>query len=197
MASLRHLLRILLVACALLGAGGTRAQLESRSILLVATHAMTAGSFFHRTVVLVTRHGSSPPVGVIINRPTTVPLQKLFPKLPEAEAQRPIHVGGPVQTDQLTFLYRSAQGSADAIPISPTVHLGRSGVTLRNLLRGELPHQGLKVFAGYSGWAPGQLEWEIHRGSWYVLPVDEKFVFDQPADHIWPELHRRASITRT
>lgn len=188
------MLRRLLLLALLLSPLAAQAQWRSAAILLVAAASMPDPRFAE-SVVLVTRHGRSPPIGVIINRPTQATLDQLFPKLPDAESQRPLLYGGPVATDQITFLYRSAQGASDAIAIAPNIHLGRSGVTLRKLLRGEHPHQGLKVFVGYAGWSFGQLEQEIERGGWYVLPVDEKAIFDQPADTVWPDLHRRASLT--
>ena len=185
--------RILLLAL-LLWPLAAAAQLRGASILLVAANAMQDPRFA-QTVIVVTRHGRSPPIGVIVNRPTAATLGDLFPKLPEAELKRPLQYGGPVATDQVTFLFRSARGSEDAIAVTPGVHLGRSGVTLRRLLRGEHPHDGLRVFVGYAGWAFGQLEREIERGDWFVLPVDEKAIFDHPSETLWRELHRRASIT--
>jgi putative transcriptional regulator len=188
------MLRRTLLIAALLIPLAAGAQSRSASILLIAASAMQDPRFAE-SVVVVTRHGSSPPIGVIVNRPTSATLGQLFPKLSEPEHSRPLQYGGPVATDQVTFLYRSRQGSDDAIAVTPTVHLGRSGATLRRLLRGEHIHQGLRVFVGFAGWAFGQLEKEIERGDWFVLPVDEKAIFDHPVDTMWRELHRRASLT--
>lgn len=168
------------------------AQISSQSIMLVASTQMSDPRF-QRTVILVTRHGRSPPLGVIINRPTNATLGKLFPKLPEQEAKRQLFLGGPVATDMIAFLFRSTTGSEDAIAVTKQIHLGRSGVTLSALLRGERTHTGLRVFVGYSGWAEGQLENEISRGGWHVLPVDQEMLFDKDVDLIWPELIRRAT----
>jgi putative transcriptional regulator len=190
---LRQLLTILLLAGSL-AAPPALAQLRGASLLLIASNALSDPRFAE-SVVLVTRHGRSPPIGVIVNRPMDSTLGLLFPNLPESELKRPLQYGGPVAADQISFLYRSNEGTEDSIAVAPGVHLGRAGPTLRRLLRGEHPHRGLKVFVGYSGWAFGQLEKEIERGDWYVLPVDEKAIFDQPAANMWRELHRRASIT--
>jgi putative transcriptional regulator len=184
---------VLLIAC-LLPPLAAAERVQSVSILLVAASSMKDPRFA-QTVIVVTRHGRSPPIGVIVNRPTGATVGQLFPKLPDAELSRPLFYGGPVATDQVTFLFRSRHGSDDAIAVSPNSHLGRSGATLRKLLRGEHPHQGLRVIVGYSGWAFGQLEKEIERGDWFVLPMDEKAVFEQPAETLWRDLHRRASIT--
>jgi putative transcriptional regulator len=191
---IRSLLRSLAVACLLAGliSGGASAQIGSASMLLVASNQLQDPRFA-RSVILVTRHGRSPPLGVIINRPLDATLGNLFPKLPPAEAKRPLFFGGPVGTDSLVFLYRDESGSPDAIAIAGNIFLGRSGVTLGELLRGKRTHSGLRVFAGYSGWGEGQLEEEIRRGDWYVMPVDSGIVFDQEVGRLWPDLIGRAS----
>jgi putative transcriptional regulator len=53
------------------------------------------------------------------------------------------------------------------------------------------------VYAGYAGWAPGQLQAEIERGGWHVLPADAATVFDKNPANIWPELIKRAATKRT
>lgn len=169
-----------------------RAQISGNSIFLVASTQMSDPRFA-RSVLLVTRHGRSPPVGVIINHRLEATLGSVFPKLPKDEAARPLFFGGPVAPTSLSFLFRSSAGSDDAILVSKDVHLGRSGATLADLLRGNRPHSGLRVFVGYAGWADGQLEHEIRRGSWHVLPVDQAMLFDKEVDLIWPELIRRAT----
>lgn len=184
--------RMSLLVVAMVFSLGAKAQIVGNSILLVASAQMTDPRF-QRTVLLVTRHGRSPPLGVILNRPLEATLGRLFPKLPEAEAKRRIFFGGPVATNMLAFLYRSPVGSDDAIGVVKDVHLGRSGVTLSQLLRGAKPHTGLRVFVGYAGWAEGQLENEIDRGGWHVLPVDQEVIFDKEIELIWPEMIRRAT----
>lgn len=168
------------------------AQIDGKSILLVASTQMQDPRF-QRTVILVTRHGRSPPLGVIINRRLKTGLGTLFPELPESEAKRPLFLGGPVAPNMLAFLFRSPTGSADAIAVAKETHLGRSAVTLDELLRGPRTHTGLRVFMGYAAWADGQLEREIAHGSWHVMPVAPEILFDKDVDQIWPELIRRAS----
>jgi putative transcriptional regulator len=53
------------------------------------------------------------------------------------------------------------------------------------------------VYAGYAGWGPGQLQAEIERGGWHVLPADAATVFDKNPAEIWPELIKRAGTHRT
>lgn len=192
MSSYRFLLFVVL-ALGIFGPATSRAQMPGKSVMLVASVQMTDPRF-HKTVLVVTRHGRSPPLGVIINRPLEATLATLFPKLPEQEAKRRLFLGGPVATNMIAFLFRSAIGSEDAIAITEGIHLGRSGVTLGQLLRGGRSHTGLRVFVGYAGWSEGQLESEIERGGWHVLPVDQEVVFDKDIELIWPEMIRRATM---
>jgi len=56
---------------------------------------------------------------------------------------------------------------------------------------------GLRVYVGHSGWGPGQLQNEIGRGDWYVLPADADVIFNQDPATIWPELSKRATLRHT
>lgn len=183
---------LMLCCCAALLPGLVRAQIGGASILLVASTQMQDPRFM-QTVVLVTRHGRSPPLGVIINRPLPTTLSEIIPQLPDDEAKRPLFFGGPIAPNTLVFLFRSSKGSDDAIAVAKDIHLGRSSATLNELLSGRHAHSGLRVFAGYAGWADGQLESEIRRGGWHVLPLDRELLFDKDVAQIWPELIRRAS----
>jgi putative transcriptional regulator len=50
-----------------------------------------------------------------------------------------------------------------------------------------------RVYAGYAGWAPGQLDQEFSRGDWHVLRADQEMIFEKDAVQIWPELIRRSA----
>jgi putative transcriptional regulator len=53
------------------------------------------------------------------------------------------------------------------------------------------------VYAGYAGWAPGQLQREMERGGWHVQPADAETVFEKDPARIWPELIEQATAKRT
>jgi hypothetical protein len=65
------------------------------------------------------------------------------------------------------------------------------------LLKKPDPARGLRVYAGYSGWGLGQLQNEMKRGDWYVLPADADTIFDKDVSRIWPDLVQRASARPT
>ena len=165
----------------------------SPSILLVASKQLTHPAF-HESVVLVTRHGRGVPIGIIINRPQNIPLNRIFPSIPEAEGLL-LHDGGPVARGQISFLFRGGEMPADTIRVAEETYLAHKQVLLGELLTGKRTHRGLRVVNGFAAWAEGQLENEISRGDWHVLPVDTEILFEHPAETLWPTLYRRATQT--
>lgn len=179
------------------------AQIHGDGVLLIASKKMTDPRFV-KAVILVTRHGRSPPLGVIINRPLDISVTDAIPELlgdelPQSpDSSKSLYFGGPVSPNLLVFLFRSPEPPpSDAIAVGKDIFLGRAAETLDELLRGTRSHIGLKVFSGYSGWANGQLEKEIERGDWLVQTIDRDYLFDKDVEIIWPELYRRATQPTT
>ena len=88
-------------------------------------------------------------------------------------------------------------GPPRSVPVLRDVHFVSDIDTIEGLLQRPEPTRGLRVYAGYAGWAPGQLQAEIERGGWHVLPADAATVFDKNPANIWPELIKRATTKRT
>jgi putative transcriptional regulator len=165
---------------------------DERSVLLIASEDM-ADPRFRQSVVLVTRYGlSNSTVGVIVNRSLDVPLDRVFPELKQA-AQHRLHYGGPVAPGQIVFMVRSETAPAAAITLAERLFLSSDGDSLRALLEAPTPATRIRVFNGFAGWAPLQLENEIDRGDWYLLPVDADALFNDPPDGMWLKLWRRAT----
>jgi putative transcriptional regulator len=166
-----------------------------KSILLVARKNLP-DPFFRDSVVLVTRSGGLVPIGVIINRPTEVPLSRVFPDIERlGSGEEKLFFGGPVMPEHLVVLFRAAVPPTEAIEVLDGVYMSLSGELLRELLGRENPVQGLRVFAGHAGWAPGQLESEVARGDWHLVTADARMVLEMEPEKIWKELERRASAT--
>ncbi|MCM2287705.1 MAG: YqgE/AlgH family protein [Sulfuritalea sp.] len=168
---------------------------DGRSVLLVAAEGM-ADPRFRQTVVLVTRHGRSrSTIGVIVNRALDVGLDQVFPELTPA-AQHRLHYGGPVAPGQIVFMVRGNAAPAASITLAERLFLSSDGDSLRALLGAPTPASHLRVFNGFASWAPDQLEAEIDRGDWYLLPVDADVLFSAPLDELWPKLWRLATQIR-
>jgi putative transcriptional regulator len=159
--------------------------------LLVARQQVTDPRF-RQTVLLLTRHGRAGPIGIIVNRPEDITLDKVFPEHPEA-AQQPLFYGGPVLPRQISYLVRGTTPVPGALTIANDISLAYDLPALDELLGGKRSYKNLRVMHGLASWAPGQLEHEIKRGDWIVLPFDETVVFDRPPEQLWQELHDRVT----
>jgi putative transcriptional regulator len=165
----------------------------TKSIFLVARKNLP-GPFFHDSVVLVTNHHGSAPVGVIVNRPTEISLASVFPDIERLRSrEEKLFFGGPVGREELVVVFRAAAPPPDAIEVLDGVYMSSSRELLRELLGRESPVDGLRVFAGHAGWAPEQLESEVARGDWHLTRADATTVFEKKPGTLWQELERRAS----
>ena len=142
------------------------------TILLVA-RAELPDSNFKDSVVLVMNNIGPAPAGVIINRPTRIAVSRLFPDLERlAQLDDKLYFGGPVETALVSFLFRADTPPEHATQVLDGVHFSTNGELLRKLLGRDKPMDGLRIFIGHSGWAPGQLEAEIARGDWTLAPAE-------------------------
>jgi putative transcriptional regulator len=143
---------------------------------------------FRRTVVLVGEHNDEGALGVVLNRPTAVSIQEAVPPL--ASIVTPddrLFLGGPVQPQSPVVLAQFEHPD-----LADLLVFGSIG-----FMTGEaLPQPGdgirrARVFAGYSGWGPGQLEAEIEGDSWILEPALDDDVFTARPDDLWSMVLRR------
>ena len=156
------------------------------AILLVA-RAELPDSDFADSVVLVMNHLGPAPVGIIVNRPTQVAVSELFPDLKRlARLNDKMYFGGPVEFGSVWFLFRAAKPPEHAIQAFEGVYLSADRELLLQLLGRDKPMDGLRVFIGHAGWAPGQLEAEIDRGDWTLERANSDAIFNDKSKHPWP-----------
>ena len=192
---MRRAAAALLLAClpALL-APAARAQqaLPANGVLLVAKPGL-ADPNFARTVVLVTQTPDGGTVGVILNRPTELKLSQFLSSddLPTQNYRAPIYLGGPVMRQALVALFVSeSTPPAAAFHVLKNAYLTMHPDNIERLLAD--PKARYRIYAGFSGWAPRQLESEFMRDGWYVLPADAATLFRESTDGLWEELVERA-----
>lgn len=159
--------------------------------LLVASRQLRDPNFAESVVLLVS-YGPGGAMGVVINRPTKVPLASVLPGVKELRGRKEtLYVGGPVAKHQMVLLVRSPTKPDDSTPVFGNVYATASLAALRQAISDKASKAEFHAYAGYAGWAPGQLEAEVARGDWHIIAADAKTVFDQPPSDIWPELIRR------
>jgi putative transcriptional regulator len=143
---------------------------------------------FRRSVVLVGEHSDEGAMGVILNRPSEASIGQAVPELTAlATGSDIVHVGGPVQPSAIVVLAEFVEPERAGSLVLESVGFLPSEVDPDEL--GEL--RRTRVFAGYAGWGPGQLEEELAEGSWIVEPALPEDVFTPDPDELWSEALRR------
>ena len=176
---------LLLVATSWLACADTAKPLTT--ILLVARGDIRDPNF-KDSVVLVMNNIGPAPAGVIINRPTSIAVSRLFPDIERlAQAGDKVYFGGPVEIDMVSFLVRADVAPENATEVVDGVYISTNRELLRKLLGRDKPMEGLRIFIGYSGWGPGQLEAEIARGDWTLAAAEAGAIFGRKPERPWPE----------
>lgn len=135
--------------------------------LLVAAPALSDG-IFDRTIVLLVEHNDDGAMGLVLNEPSQVPLAEAVPEWAGLAAEPAVtFVGGPVDPSVAFGLGRGGRQATDGwTPI-----LGGVGVVdlSRDPVLVGVQVREVRLFVGYAGWAPGQLEGEIDAGAWFTV----------------------------
>ncbi len=158
--------------------------------LLVATPRLMDPNFA-RTVLLVLNHDEDGALGVVINRPLELLVAEVLPVWSDAVAQpRTVFSGGPVGRDS-AIAVAVALGDGPAAGFQP-VAPGYGLIDLDGQPADVLPDlAGLRVFSGYAGWGPDQLESEIREGSWYVVAASPTDLVSSEPELLWRQVLRR------
>ena len=145
------------------------------------------GSFFHRTVLLICEHNAEGAFGLVLNRSSGSNVGELVvADLPDTLRHAPLFLGGPVQPTALSFLH--ADNFIPDANVFPNLSLGHSLDDLLEIGESFSPEKKVKVFAGYAGWSPGQLETEIKRKAWLTFPASLELVFETPPEQLWQKI---------
>jgi putative transcriptional regulator len=161
--------------------------------LLVATPAL-ADPNFERAVVLLLDHDEKGSLGVVLNRPTPVDVGDILENWADlAGDPGVVFQGGPVSLDSALGVAVVPGGAAGSGPLGwRRVHGAIGLVDLEappELLADALG--SLRIFAGYAGWGPGQLEDELVEGAWYVVESEPGDVSFPAPEKLWREVLRR------
>lgn len=155
--------------------------------LLVAGPSLVDPNF-RRTVVLVGEHSEEGALGVVLNRSSESTVGEAVPELTAlVDGDEAVHVGGPVQPSAIVVLADFVDVERAGAIVLESVGFLPAEVDPDEL--GEL--RRARVFAGYAGWGPGQLDEELAEGSWIVEPAHADDVFTTDPDALWSEVLRR------
>ena len=148
---------------------------------------------FSQTVVLLADYNAEGAMGLVINRRTDVPIARGFQHLRLAQERAVFYEGGPVAPTGVIGLWRSEKGQ-DSRTVIPGVEMVGEREPLEKLLVTEARDDRFRVFVGYAGWGPGQLERETSYGSWHVFTVAADVVFDPDPETLWSRQLQRTEL---
>ncbi len=159
-----------------------------RGKLLIASPALFDPNF-RRTVVLITEHNDEGAMGLVLNRPAAVTVADVVPELETlADGEAHVHIGGPVSPGALIVL-----AEFDDVSQAAALITGDLGFIPADTDHADLADttRRARVFAGYSGWGPEQLEAEMDEESWIVAPARPGDAFAEDPDELWRTVVRR------
>ena len=154
--------------------------------LLVAMPSLV-DPHFGGSVIYVAEHTARGAMGIVVNRPADMNLGSLFSRIDlslsgSALSDRPVFVGGPVQTDRGFVLHEPLGKWSSTLPVNTGLGLTSSRDILEAAANGRGPERFL-VSLGYSGWAAGQLDAELAANAWLTVPMSQTaLLFDTPAE---------------
>ncbi len=150
---------------------------------------------FSQTVVFLLQYDTNGALGVIVNRPSEMKLSKVLPDLKTLQKRDDIiFFGGPVFGNQLLLLVQADVQPGESIQVFQNVYVSSNPKIIEQMIKNEGKGDRFRVYAGYAGWAPGQLDQEVKRDHWHILPAEADVIFNKTPTEIWPDLILRGSV---
>ena len=170
-------------------AGSPRTALK-KGVFLIATHQLSDSSFSH-AVVYLTEYNEEGTYGLIVNRPTDIPLAEAV-----AEYGKPNHpkdllyFGGPMHA-QYMFVLTRTKNQQDIAPVSQGVFFAAGTDAVERLTKPAFAHDITRTYGGFYSWGAEQLKTEIDRGDWLVVPEDANIIFSTKLDGLWATMIKK------
>ena len=196
-ASARGWAAFLLLLGAVWGAGANPCWGEEKpkdKLLFLVARPSILDPIFERSVVLmVPVTGEDLIVGLIINKPTRLPLIELFPKSPTLkDSSEDAYLGGPVDVSTPALVFHASKPPKQALLLYDDVYLSFDTKFISKLMHDPKQTGDVRLFLGRAQWSPAQLQGEALEGSWYSLRTEGKVIFDHDSEKLWKRLHERA-----
>jgi putative transcriptional regulator len=167
--------------------GAARAVDLSQAVILVASNRL-AGSIYEQTVILAAPLPQGGHFGFIVNRPTGIKLENLFPEQGSTrKVADPVYAGGPVLSRAVFAVMRKAPDNNEKfLSLMPGLVVAIDGATVDSII--ETTPNDARYFVGLMLWAPDELDDEISNGAWEVRPADVDTVLRAKASGLWKSL---------
>ncbi|MCS6996081.1 MAG: YqgE/AlgH family protein [Casimicrobiaceae bacterium] len=155
---------------------------------------------FRETVTYLCEHTPEGALGVVVNRPTPLRIERLFGQL-DIEVRdpsildKPVYFGGPVGGQHGFVLHRTGGQWKSSLRVNDELSLTTSRDILEAAARGEGPRDWILTL-GYAGWAPGQLEAELAANAWLTVPADAELLFRTEPERLFDAALARLGVSR-
>lgn len=138
---------------------------------------------FQRSVLILAQHNQEETIGFILNQQTRFKINDLIENFPKFDAK--IYIGGPVERNSLHFIHTLGNQIEGSVHITDNLYWSGNFQTLMLLIsQGKVTSQQVRFFAGYSGWSPGQLDYELESDSW-IVANSNKINLDKNDKKLW------------
>ncbi len=145
---------------------------------------------FKKTVVLLWEHGDAGTNGVVINRPTQTSLSNVLPMISEfSNIDLPVYIGGPVRRLLPIILFRHFKRPPIGHHVLEDIYISTNFDVLKESPEAPWSEKRFRVYSGYSGWSPGQLEAEMAQGVWHLIRGNAYHIFDTDPNDLWSVLY--------
>jgi putative transcriptional regulator len=161
-------------------------------VILVAKRQLQ-DKLYGATILVARPIGQDQHIGFIVNRPSRVTLGELFPQHgPSQKVPDPVFVGGPINQESIFALVKTNKNPGGrSVKFSDDLFAVIDGKLVDDVIEKDASHA--RFVAGLVAWRSGELNEEINRGAWYVLPADPGLVLRKP-EGLWEELVRNAEL---
>ncbi len=155
-------------------------------MVLVASEKLDDPNFAETVVLITRRDDDGGMMGVVLNRPAEITLAKAFPQMHASDD--PVYEGGPVSPEAVQALLRTSGKPENADRVVGDIYSIVRKALLEKSISEHVAHSKFRVYMGYAGWGPGQLENEVRLGAWATLH-GTKYVFDSEPATLWRRLN--------
>ena len=170
---------------------------DAKPYFLVAAPEMRDPIFRQSVIMMVPTIEAPLLAGVIINEPTGTSAEEVFPHFPALKHDpTSAYYGGPIDNGRPTIALRTAHPPAKAVQIFDDVYVSTDADTIALILK-ERPPANIRIFLGRAQWLEDQLQSELMREAWYIVPPDPELVFNADPTHLWRKLVARGQLQET
>jgi putative transcriptional regulator len=147
---------------------------------------------FGQSVVYLVVHDEDGTMGVIVNRSSDISLSEALPDFEDEQAAlHALSYGGPVGMPVILMLVRGQAAARGMAHVAGDIYISGERRVLEEIIASRKSASEVRFFIGHSGWAPGQLDFELERGSWHVVTADSDAIFSGETESLWPRLIER------